>query len=270
VKLEEVWSIYRREHLGGTIAQRRADVAWKQMEPMFGKLPVSLLSPSAIEAYRRSRAVSNSTIRRELVLLVAALHWSQRTGRLKSVPMIPLPAESSPRVRFLTQEELNRLVRAADNHSLGVFVRLAILTGQRKSALLELTWDRVDLRERVIRFADAQDSLQARRKGRGAVPLTPALETLLRGSQGPGNRILDSTGFRNRWEAAVEEAGLPGVTPHVLRHTTATLLCQKGVPLLEISRLLGHRDSRTTERVYVTFTPGYLSNAMSQMEGVLA
>jgi integrase len=270
VKIEEVWSVYRREHLGGTVAQRRADVAWRQMEPYFGKLPVSSLSPAYISVYRRSRAASNSTIRRELVLLVAALHWSQRTGRLKTVPLVPLPAESSPRIRFLDQEELNRLVRAADNHSLGAFVRLAILTGQRKSALLELTWDRVDFRERVIRFADAQDSLQARRKGRGSVPLTPALESLLGANAGQGGAILDSTGFRNRWEAAVEEAGLPGVTPHVLRHTTATLLCQRGVPLLEISKLLGHKDSRTTERVYVTFTPGYLSNAMSQIEGVLA
>lgn len=60
---------------------------------------------------------------------------------------------------------------------------------------------------------------------------------------------------------ACERAGLDDVTPHTLRHTCASWLAQKGVPFPVIARYLGHRDSRTTERVYAHRDPKYLEAA---------
>ena len=59
----------------------------------------------------------------------------------------------------------------------------------------------------------------------------------------------------------IKVAGLENVTPHTLRHTVATLLVRAGVPLIEVSKLLGHKDSRITERVYAKFSPDYLLRA---------
>jgi integrase len=65
--------------------------------------------------------------------------------------------------------------------------------------------------------------------------------------------------------AAARRANLPGVTPHVLRHTAATWMAIKGVAIAEIARLLGHRDSRTTERIYLKYTPDYLRRAIGAL-----
>ena len=50
--------------------------------------------------------------------------------------------------------------------------------------------------------------------------------------------------------AACDAAGLTGVTPHVLRHSVATWLDEDGIPIERISKLLGHRDPKTTRTIY--------------------
>ena len=66
-------------------------------------------------------------------------------------------------------------------------------------------------------------------------------------------------GFRQ----AVIRAGLDkAVTPHTLRHTAASWMAEAGIPMSEIAAVLGHRDSRTTERVYAKFSPEYLQKAV--------
>jgi site-specific recombinase XerD len=63
----------------------------------------------------------------------------------------------------------------------------------------------------------------------------------------------------------VEEADLIGVTPHVLRHTVASHLVMDGAPLIDVSRLLGHKDSRITEKVYAKFSPDYLKTVTERL-----
>ncbi|MSP03489.1 MAG: hypothetical protein EXR07_20975 [Acetobacteraceae bacterium] len=65
--------------------------------------------------------------------------------------------------------------------------------------------------------------------------------------------------------AAARRANLPGVTPHILRHTAATWMALAGVPMIEIARILGHRDSRITERVYAKHSPDYLRRAVDAL-----
>ena len=55
------------------------------------------------------------------------------------------------------------------------------------------------------------------------------------------------------------------MTPHTLRHTVATHLVQDRVPIIEIAKLLGHKDSRITEKVYAKFGPDYLKKAVSSL-----
>lgn len=61
-------------------------------------------------------------------------------------------------------------------------------------------------------------------------------------------------------------AGLKGVTPHTLRHTSASWMIQQGISALEVSRVLGHKNSRITEEVYAKHAPDYLGNAVSALE----
>ena len=55
------------------------------------------------------------------------------------------------------------------------------------------------------------------------------------------------------------------MTPHILRHTAAIWMAMKGVPIAEIARLLGHADSRVTERVHARLKPEYLRRAIDAL-----
>jgi len=62
----------------------------------------------------------------------------------------------------------------------------------------------------------------------------------------------------------MQDTGLD-ITPHVLRHTVATQLAQKNVPMTQISRLLGHRSTAITEKVYAKFSPDFCRQAVAHL-----
>ena len=98
------------------------------------------------------------------------------------------------------------------------------------------------------------------------MPISPEMRELLTVLKSDSIYIVNNNGRRVRdmrkiWGKVTKAAGLEGVTPHTLRHTVATLLVRAGVPLIEVSKLLGHKDSRITEKVYAKFSPDYLKKA---------
>ena len=132
------------------------------------------------------------------------------------------------------------------------------------TAILELTWDRVDFDRGLIRLGTGEK----RRKGRATVPMTDrARRELMAAAEartcahvveygsGPVKKI------RKAFAAAASAAGVPWCTPHVLRHTAAVWMAEDSVPMAEIAQYLGHTDSRITERVYAKFSPSHLRRA---------
>ena len=99
--------------------------------------------------------------------------------------------------------------------------------------------------------------------------MSDALRAFLSGldRQGPyvvqnnGKRVRD---FRAAWKTIMQESGLD-ITPHILRHTVATQLAQKNVPMPQISRLLGHKSTAITERVYAKYSPEFCRQAVSHL-----
>lgn len=72
--------------------------------------------------------------------------------------------------------------------------------------------------------------------------------------------------IRTGFSAAVRNAGLDGVTPHVLRHTAAVRMAAAGVPMSRISQYLGHSNTSMTEKTYARYAPEHLSDAASALE----
>lgn len=99
--------------------------------------------------------------------------------------------------------------------------------------------------------------------------MSEALRSLLKGLQGDHLNVINNHGkrvrdFRGIWSKLMKQTGL-NITPHVLRHTVATHLAQKNVPMPQISRLLGHRSTAITERVYAKFSPEFCREAVSHL-----
>jgi integrase len=140
----------------------------------------------------------------------------------------------------------------------------------RVSALLELTWDRVDLEARRIELRDP--TKQQTRKGRATVPINDTLFSALVEAKEAAISpyVIEWGGARVRSvkkgiKDAAARAGIK-CSPHVLRHTAAVWMAENGVPMDQIAQYIGHEDSRTTFRVYARFSPDYLQNAARALE----
>ncbi len=218
-------------------------------------------------AARRKKPTSDGTVIRELVTLRAALQWAVAERWITDLPKIETPRQPAPRDRWLTREEADRLLAAARVPHVRTFLATCLYTAARAGAVLELTWDRVDLGAGLIDLGQAPGG-----KGRAVVPIGAKLRPILEEARAAATcpYVVEYAGIRvasvkTGTRAAARRAGLPGVTPHILRHTAATWMAIAGVPMVEIARLLGHADSRTTERVYAKHTPDYLRRAVAAL-----
>ena len=223
------------------------------LRPHFGGHDIGAITPQIVLDYtaRRCERVQPATVRRELIIFKAALRFAWRRGWLPAVPSLPVPSAAPPRQRVLDAAEILRLADAcASDRALSLFLAIALATGARRTAICELTWDRVDL-DRGIVDLRAPHPRAARRKNRAVAPIPPSLVELLRVIPRDGPRLIAVTPgtIGARLRRAASTAGLDGISAHVLRHTVATELLRH-VPLVIASRMLGHRSVAITEQVY--------------------
>lgn len=243
--------------------KERAEYAWKQLVGTFGALRPDQVGRPLCRSYiakRRKDKVGDGTIHTELTFLRAALLWHS-----KATPaVIELPPKPPPRVDYLTREQYQKLLDAADTPHVRLFIVLALATAGRMTAILQLTWQRVDFERRQIQLGDGRQM----RKGRATVPMndTAYAELMKAAEARTCDHVIEYGGesivrIVKSFRAVASSVGMPWCTPHVLRHTAAVWMAEAEVPIHEISQYLGHSDSRITERVYARFSPGHLSKA---------
>jgi integrase len=211
------------------------------------------------------------------------VHWATKHKFLKKddEPHVWAPAKGGARQRVLTPEEARKLLENAVSPHIQLFIILALSTGARHTAILDLTWNRIDFEKGVIDYeesVEANPMSRSYKKGRAQVPMNnlarAALERAYAGRltdyvvEWSGKRLHD---VREGFALAVERAGLPGkVTPHTLRHTVTTWARERGIDKSRVANLLGHADERTQDLVY--FHPEattYLGEAVRTIEGAL-
>jgi integrase len=247
----------------------RARWAWKRLEPHFAALrpdQITRQTCRAFSAARQKDGAGAGTVHTELTFLRAALTWHRKD---MAGALIELPSKPPPKSRHLTRPEYLRLLEAAKTPHVRLFIILALATAGRMTAILELTWDRVDFDRGVIALGEGE----LRRKGRATVPMTDrARAALMEAAKARTSRYVIEYGgekvgkIRKAFAAAADAAGLAWVTPHVLRHTAAVWMAEAGTPMPEIAQYLGHSDERTTFRIYARYSPQHLRRAAGALE----
>jgi integrase len=241
--------------------------AWRALQSIFGDLRPDHVTRDSCRLYvhrRHGNNISDGTIIKDLGVLKAALRWAGKTGFQIEMPQAPPPRE-----RYITREEHQRLLDAAQLPHLKLFILLAWSTAARAGALFELTWDRVDFERRQIRLAKGD----GRRKGRATVRMTDRAYDALKSAYeartceyviewGGGSVKSVKRGFAE----ACRKARLEDVTPHVLRHSAAVAMVEGGASIAEVAQVLGHTNPAVTYRVYARFTPDFLAKAMKALE----
>lgn len=252
-------------------ASRRHGVAWKSLGPHFGHLKPSQVTAAVDQAYRAKRKVASSTLRTELAFLWASWNAAVRKKILNANDLHaldPLPPASPPRSRVLTEEEIDRLFKAADHpqrERVRLFLWLALHTAARRTAIQELRWDQVDFNIDVIHYLP--DGALQSSKRRASVPISetlkPVLEEAWKRRLSDTSLVIGSGGNINEpLKRVAEKAGVKGVTPHVMRHTAATIMARNGVSIWVIAQVLGN-TVELVEKVYAKWTPGRHTSAVN-------
>lgn len=261
-----------REAEGKTAVPRMLD-AWKRLEPFFGPLAVPQITRDLCREYtdkRRKGGIGDGTIHVELGYLRAAVRFAKKEGWITSEPFIPLPRKPPPKLHHLTREEALRLIECAHVPHVRLFIVLALTTAGRASAILDLTWNRVNLQKRMIQLSNPERHRTA--KGRATIPINDlAYEALKEAKAGAmTDYVIEWGGLPvksvKKGVAAAARAAKVQCSPHVLRHTAAVHLAEDGHSMNEIAQYLGHSNPVTTFRIYARFSPDHLRKLGSSLE----
>lgn len=244
--------------------ERQAD-AWKAMRTFWEGVSPRLIDEEMAKGYAKLRARAAATVRYELSLLAVALRWAKARKYIEEAPAIWRPAAPEFRERHLTREQFRRFLAEVKAPHARLYMVLAIATCARPTALLDLTWTRVDFeRNRIVLNPEKRDQT---RKRRPTVPIAEyALQPLKDAYEARQSEYVIERGakrlasIKKAFQAASERSGVHA-TPYTLRHTGAVWRAEDGVPMSEIAQLMGHDDDRTTQKHYARYSPDYLRKA---------
>jgi len=242
----------------------------------FGLKTLGDINGQLCRAYadERGKAVSASTVRRELGTLQAAINFWHVESPLDAVPKVWKPAEGAPRDRVLTRHEAARLLREARKLRLGYvarFILLGLYTGTRHATIVRLRWYESDDAgwldpERGIIYRAGRTEKQTRKR-RAAARMPDRLLAHVRRwarldlAQGPQMSVVRYRGRpitrqQRGWEAVLKAAKLTDVTPHTLKHTAATWLLRAGIDLWDVAGLTS-TSTKTLESTYGHHSPEF-------------
>jgi integrase len=265
----DLWRLYLADRRKDGKDVTRQENAWKRLEPEFGRRLGTDINKDDCRAYaklRQRQGAAAGTTKTELEYLRACLNLRYGRGQNR----VWMPSGSRPRDRYLSREELDKLLEHVGTPHVRLFIILAITTGARMGALLELRWNQVDFKHRTINFNPT--GREQSNKRRPEVPLNArayeALEDAARGALTDWVIEWDAKPVKSVKKAirlAAKRSGVP-CSPHVFRHTAGVWMAQADVPMQKISQFLGHTSTRVTERTYARYSPSFMKDAAAALE----
>ena len=200
---------------------------------------------------------------RALDTVAAMFAWAVARELMAKNPALGIKLPRRPsRARFLSAAQarslfqvLQRLEQSGHVNPIhGAAIRLLLLTGARKSEIVCLKWEEIDLEQRRI-VLPPDRSKTGGKTGERRIPLSqPAIDILaclprasafaLPCAKGDSGHF---TGLQKTWTFVRGQAGLDGFRIHDLRHSFASFAMANGENIVAISRALGHADLRTTQ-----------------------
>lgn len=211
------------------------------ISPAYEGKPMSALPDvarfvAANRAKANGKPLSDATVRQRLALLKAACRWAWKRHKLTrhdpTTGMV-LPSVKNERHVYTSRKDMLRVCRACTNWHGQIAVRVGFYTGMRLGEIL-----RAQPAGDVLVLTDSKNG------DRRAIPIHPKIAHLAHLLPLPGPKIT----IQRAVKRAMERAGVTGTTFHDLRHSAASEMVNAGVDLYTVGGVLGHRDSRSTQR----------------------
>lgn len=203
---------------------------------------------------KRQRSIA--TVHKELSLLRRVLNVAVSNGWLVKNPFdkgdsLINPGDEKPRERILTKDEEEKLLAVctgAKAHLRPVII-MALDTGMRRGEIFKLKWSDIDFENRLINILAFNTKTMRQRQVAITSRLAQELQALWKSSTlNPDDLVFGVANVKKAFSKARTIAGLADLRFHDLRHTHATRLVSKHLPLSEVGRVLGHTQANTTYR----------------------
>jgi integrase len=273
--------------------------------PGVGKLRVKDLRPETVDAFYQKQLRAEVGVR-TVRYIHSVLHVGlEKAVKLGLVGRNPVDGATPPRLNnnemlVLDETQVTQFLLGAQENRNKALFHLAVKTGMRQGELLGLKW--VDL-DWVSGYLQVRRQVQ-RIDGKGFVfcePKTKAgrrtiqlgetmlqtlrehirdqrLEKMAAGVRWKENDLifpstigtpLDLRNLLRDFKEILEKAGLPEIRFHDLRHSAASIMLKHNIPVLTVSRILGHSKPSVTLDIYGHLIPGMQSFAAKVMDEVI-
>jgi integrase len=274
--------------------------------PNLGQMKLQNLRPEHIQnlySSLRDQEVGDYTIIKVHTVLHGALQQATRTGMIGRNPAsyAQPPKEPATEMAILNESQVSQLLVAANGHRWEALYHLAIVTGMREMELLGLKWTDLDflhqtlIVERQLQRPDGGDAVKfsspKTRYGKRAIALGGKTIEVLRAHL--LRQQAEKTAACNKWvengliftnslggpinarnllrnfKQLLKAAGLPDIRFHDLRHTAASLMLNAGIPVIVVSRRLGHARASITLEIYGHLIPSMQMEAAEKIDDLV-
>ena len=257
--------------------QRRELVIMADLKATFGELALSEINGQRLALMVKHweqpsdahpKGLGAHSIRLYLALIshlytIARSEWGM-PELVNPVPLVRKPKLPRGRDRRLVGDEEDRLLTVCEktNPELADIVRFAMETAMRQSEIMGLTWDRIDFRNHTAFLYDTKNG-ESR-----LVPLSVIAEECLKrqrerrdGATKGKVWCYTTEGMRASYFKAIKKAEIEGMTFHDLRHEATSRLCERGLPIMTVQAITGHKSTQMLKR-YTHISPAALVAAV--------
>ena len=272
--------------------------------PVLGNITLKDLQADRIQQFYEYKLKSGSG-KRTVEILHSILHRALKQAvKMGIIGRNPTDATNPPRpsereMKFLDENQVNQLLMAAKGDRDEVLYHLAIVTGMRESELLGLQWGDLDWQNRTLmvqRQAKREDRnegyfapLKTRAGRRTLVLGKKTIERLREHYQRQFYEIQSEKNWKHldlifpstigtpqnqanlyrHFVGLLKRAGLPRIRFHDLRHAAASLMLNHGVPVIVVSRRLGHSKVSVTLDIYGHMFPEMQNEAAEMIDDLI-
>lgn len=256
----------------------------------FLSTPLSEITPLKVRQWQQEEVKRNkaSSANRKVNALQSALNWAVTNDLIQFNPLkgkIRKLKETDSReiIRYLTQDERARLMQALDERDkethdhLKPLVIVALNTGIRRKALMNLIWSDIDFDKKDILLRAST----AKSEKTYHIPMNALVCETLRQWQRNKGAIAGALVFpsptgsgpmhdaRSAWERLLIRAGIKAFRWHDMRHSFASDLIMQGVDILTVQKLMCHSSLSMTLR-YAHLAPDVKSEAVERLTALYA
>lgn len=225
----------------------------KTLNEAFGDYRLASLNSSQVAKFRdqRLKSVGPQSVIHEInllnrVLKAASIDWGIHLPNGLPTAQVRKPTKPRGRDRRVTDAEIESILMATESAELRTVVILALETGLRRSELALLAWDEIDLEKKIAHIPRTKTDVPR------TVPLSTkaaaALQNLKR-DDGPVFKLKPES-MSQSFERACEEhrANIVGLRFHDLRHEATSRLFEKGLNIMEVAAITGHKTLEMLKR----------------------